>query len=69
MSRFLLLIYMVLCFVVGFGEWYLMTWFITSESDPLKWSMVVKIVYLIFSAFTTESLQKLVLNKINKEDE
>jgi ABC-type arginine transport system permease subunit len=59
---------MVLCFVVGFGEWYLITWFITSESDPLKWNMVAKIIYLIFSGLTTEGLQKMIINNIDKND-
>ena len=69
MSRILLLIGLVLCFVVAFGEWYLMTWFLTSESDPLKWGMVVKVVYLLFSVITTDGLQKAVLNISNEDDE
>ena len=63
------MICMVLCFVVGFGEWYLMTWLLTSESDPLKWGILVKIVYLIFSALTTQGMQNLIINNIsNKND-
>jgi hypothetical protein len=69
MSRILLLIGLVLCFVVAFGEWYLMTWFLTSESDPLKWGLVVKIVYLFFSVATTDALQKVVLKNSNEDDE
>ena len=46
-----------------------MTWFLTSESDPLKWNMVVKVVYLIFSGYTTDALQKLATNSVNKNDE
>lgn len=65
----MILIYMLLCFVFGFGQWYLMTWFLTSESDPLKWNMVVKVVYLIFSGYTTDALQKLATNSVNKNDE
>lgn len=62
MNRLVVLICIILSFVVGFGQWYLMTWFLTSESDPLKWSIIVKIVYLIFSGLSTESLQKIILN-------
>lgn len=41
-------------FVLGAGFWYLIFWFVTSQSNMLDWWMGTKIIYLLF-AFTTSS--------------
>jgi len=39
--------------VIGFGFWYLIGWFISSESDLLLWPWYGKLFYLLFSYQST----------------
>lgn len=40
----------------AFGFWYLMFWFITAESNMLKWHMLAKVVYLVLSFASTNGV-------------
>lgn len=39
---------LILGFTIGFGLWYLILWFITSEPNLFVWHWAVKTVYLLF---------------------
>ena len=39
---------LILSFVVGFGFWYLVFWFVSNIKDPFQWHWITKIVYLFF---------------------
>jgi len=43
----------LLSMVIGFGFWYLIGWFISSESDLLLWPWYGKLFYLLFSYQST----------------
>jgi hypothetical protein len=38
----------------GFGVWYLIFWFVSTESNAFTWSLFMKILYLLLSYSTTE---------------
>ena len=58
MNRFLTIIHSLICTFIGFGEWYLITWFLTNQQDPTQWKLSVKIIYLIFAMVASDLLQK-----------
>ena len=39
----------IFAFLGGFGIWYFIFFFLTTEANPLLWHWVTKILYLIFS--------------------
>jgi hypothetical protein len=45
---------LVLSFVVGFGLWYLIFWFVTSEPDLFTWHWGIKIFYLILAGSSSQ---------------
>jgi multisubunit Na+/H+ antiporter MnhE subunit len=50
-------------FVVGFGVWYLIFWFVSNESDPFKWHWVTKILYLLVATSSVSSIVEETSNK------
>jgi hypothetical protein len=46
----------LLSMVIGFGFWYLIGWFISSESDLLLWPGYGKLFYLLFSYQSTNGV-------------
>jgi hypothetical protein len=46
----------LLSMVIGFGFWYLIGWFISSESDLLLWPWYGKLFYLLFSYQSTNGV-------------
>lgn len=69
--KFLSLIYIFLCVIIGYGEWYLIVWLLTKQSNPLEWSMFTKIMYLLFAMTWVESIRnteiKITLKRKNDE--
>jgi hypothetical protein len=55
--KFLTIFYIILCIIIGYGEWYLIMWFITKQSNPLEWSLFTKIMYLLFAMTWVESIR------------
>ena len=55
--RFLILLYTILCLIVGFGVWYLILWLFTNQANPLFWTLLTKIIYVLCSATSTETLR------------
>ena len=39
----------LLGFIVGFGIWYLIFFFLTVEPNPLNWHWATKIIYLVLA--------------------
>lgn len=44
---------LALAFILGFGIWYLIFWFLTNELDPFKWFWLTKVGYLILGLSST----------------
>lgn len=42
--------------LIGFGFWYLIFWFLTTEPNLFLWHMVTKIVYLFISIAAAQSI-------------
>ena len=42
-------IHLILAFVISFGFYYLVGWFISTEPNLFYWTLTGKIIYLIFS--------------------
>jgi hypothetical protein len=59
------IIFSIFSFIVGFGFWYLIFWFLTTEPNLFMWHMVTKIVYLIFSIAATQGIIDSILNENN----
>lgn len=51
-----LLFILILSFIFGFGFWYLIFWFITTEPNLFLWHWVTKILYLILSMTSTNGI-------------
>lgn len=48
-------------FVFGFGFWYLIFWFISSEPNLFMWHWMTKIFYLVLSfASTSATIEELI---------
>ena len=47
---------LVFAFVVAFGIWYAIFWFILNESDPFNWHWAAKIIYLLLASSTVNSV-------------
>lgn len=45
-------------FILGFGFWYLVLWFLTNEQNLFLWSMWTKGFYLIFSITSTSGVME-----------
>jgi hypothetical protein len=43
----------LISFILGFGFWYLVLWFLTNEQNLFHWGMWTKGFYLIFSITST----------------
>ena len=73
LNKFLSLIYIFLCIIISYGEWYLIVWFLTKQSNPIQWSLFSKIMYLLFAMFEAETIRnaeiKITLKRKNKDDE
>lgn len=39
----------LLAFIITFGVWYLVGWFLSNEINPLLWPTYGKIIFLIFA--------------------
>jgi hypothetical protein len=53
----------ILCLVFGFGFWYLIFWFLTSDPKMISWHWATKIVYLFLSFASTQgSIDALIKN-------
>jgi hypothetical protein len=63
MSSLKIFTVVILSVMFGFGTWYLVIWFLTNESDPFKWSMFVKIIFLLMGGVSTESTIKNIENR------
>ncbi len=46
----------LLGFIFGFGFWYLIFWFVTTEPNLFVWHWVTKIVYLFFAFASTSGV-------------
>ena len=57
-----LLALLLICFVFGFGFWYLIFWFVTNESNLFLWGVWTKIFYLILSFSATSGGVKEILS-------
>ena len=62
MIKILTIIHIIICMVVGYGTWYLIFWLLSTQSNPLLWTLWVKIAYLILSMAASESLIKTEIN-------
>ena len=60
--KFILIL--ILSFILGFGFWYLVFWFISNESNLFLWHPIGKIVYLFFCDATSTNI----INEINGEN-
>ncbi len=50
-------------FIFGFGFWYLIFWFVTTEPNLFVWHWVTKVMYLFFAfASATGSVNALLNN-------
>ena len=58
-----ILLILLLSFIFGFGFWYLIFWFITSEHNLFLWHWATKLIYLILSITATEGIIKSTLEK------
>ena len=45
----------LMCFTFGFGAWYLIIWFLTTEQNLFLWPWYVKLIYLILGFSSTSS--------------
>ena len=54
MIKFVLI--MILSIVFGFGFWYLIFWFITTDPNLFLWHWVTKTIYLIFSMAASQGI-------------
>lgn len=43
-------------FLMGFGFWYLIFWFISNEPNLFAWHWVTKVCYLLFSFSATTGI-------------
>ena len=43
--------------LIGYGLWYIIFYFITSNVNPLEWNIATKLVYLGFGLITTSKLE------------
>ena len=75
LNKFLNLFHAILCAILGFGEWYLIIWLFTKQSDPLWWSDFSKIMFILFGIISTESIRsvnisvKIYEKKSNKDEQ
>jgi len=58
MMKIISIIHIFLCMVLGYGEWYLIFWLVSTTPNPLEWGIWVKIVYCFLSMVATESYIK-----------
>lgn len=49
--------------VFGFGFWYLIFWFITTEPNLFLWHWVTKTVYLLFAFAATSGITDALIKK------
>jgi hypothetical protein len=56
MIKIITIIHIILCLIVGYGEWYLIFWLLSTQSNPLLWQLWVKVVYCFLGMVATESL-------------
>lgn len=45
-------------FILGFGFWYLVLWFLTNEQNLFVWGVWAKGCYLIFSMTSTSGIME-----------
>ena len=43
---------------LGFGLWFLIFWFVSTEENALMWSVGTKLFYVILSILTSEAMLK-----------
>lgn len=55
------LLIFLLGFMIGFGFWYLVIWFLTTESNLFTWHWGVKIIYIFLSFSATSASIKSLL--------
>lgn len=71
--KFLSLVYTFLCVILGFGFWYLITWFFTRQSDLMQWTTFTKLLFFLFGIAGSESLRaseiKITIKRKNNDDE
>jgi len=48
----IILLVIIFSFIISFGFWYLIIWFITGNIDLFTWNWWVKLVYLILAGLT-----------------
>jgi predicted ABC-type exoprotein transport system permease subunit len=55
----------ILCLVFGFGFWYLIFWFVTTERNLFLWHWGTKTVYLLFAFASTQGSMDALLKNNN----
>lgn len=45
-------------FMFGFGFWYLTMWMFTMEENPLVWSVVNKVIFLLLGIISTSTMDQ-----------
>lgn len=53
----------IISFVFGFGFWFLIFWFITSQPNLFEWHVATKIVYLLFSFASVNGIAKALIEE------
>jgi hypothetical protein len=57
-----LILIIVTSIIFGFGFWYLIFWFITTEHNLFLWHWATKMVYLLLSLAATQGSIEKILN-------
>jgi hypothetical protein len=63
MEQFKYILILIFSIIFGFGLWYLIFWFLTTEYNLFLWHWVTKIVYLLLSISSSSSISDNNLNK------
>jgi hypothetical protein len=63
MEKFKVLGVLLLSLILGFGIWYIMFWFLLSESNMFMWPLFSKVIYILLSFVSASGIAENLDNK------